>query len=487
MPATLRTRLFIGFLVVLLLGMGLAGFLAWLAVEAQYLDTQRENLLAQAQISAAALGGLPLPSASSESYSQSSNLAPGIHTRVLGKQGAVVIGLPLVSQPAPPAENSILLSPDELLARPEIAQALRGQTATAIRTIPAGQNRRVLYAAAPILADNGSVIGLVYLATPLPAAGLPAPLLLNLGEAVGAAIVLSLLAGHLLARRIARPVEEITQAVKAVNAGDLTQHVSAISNIREFISLGRSFNAMIDSLRQSDHSKNAFLADVTHELRTPLTVILGTIETLEDGALDDSIGRGPLLASMKRETERLIRLVNDLLVLARFDAGTLKVNLQPLDLGGLARARCAHLAILAARRQIRFKITDMESATPSCVLGDADRLSQVLDNLLENAIHYSPEGAAINITIWKSNNSCHCAVQDNGPGIAAKHQPYIFERFYRTDASRNRQTGGVGLGLAIARALILAQGGTISVESEEGSGSTLHFCLPRTGNCHTAA
>jgi len=487
MTAPLRTRLFLSYLAVLLLGMVLAGFLTWRAVEALYLKTQRENLLAQAQLTADALQGQPLPNTPAEPYLQTANILPGIHTRVLGEQGTVIVDLPLLAGnsplPAPPAENSAFISPEELLARPEIAQALIGQPTTAIRRVAAAQNRRVLYAAAPILAEDGTVTGLIYLATPLPAAGLPTNVLLDLAGAACAAVVLALIAGTLLARHIARPVEDIAQVVAAVSAGNLNQRVPTESGIRELNGLGQAFNAMTESLRQSNQAKNAFVADVTHELRTPLTVIKGTIETLEDGALDDAIGRGPLLASMQRETERLIRLANDLLVLTRADVGTLNMHLQPLDLGELARARCGNLAALAAHRQVRFAVKVVESATPPCVLSDADRISQVLDNLLDNALRYSPEGATITVEVRQSGEVCRCAVHDCGPGIPEQHLPFIFERFYRADASRNRQTGGAGLGLAIARALILAQGGQISAESQEGSGTTLRFSLPATGNC----
>jgi two-component system, OmpR family, sensor histidine kinase BaeS len=479
MSKPIRTRLFLSYLSVLLLGMGLAAMLAWRSVESLYLEIQRENLLAQARLTAAALQGQPLSNTPAEPYSQTANVMPGIHTRVLGEGGAVIVSLPIsagtIPLQAPPAENSASISPEELLARPEISGALKGDPSTAIRRVAAAGNRRVLYAAAPILGNDGMVTGLVYLATPLPSGGLPISLLLDVAGGTVAAVLLALIAGTLLARRIARPVEEIAHAAAAVSAGNLNQHVPTQSNIRELNSLGQDFNAMTESLRQADQAKNAFVADVTHELRTPLTVIKGTIETLEDGALDDLAGRGPLLASMQRETERLIRLVNDLLVLTRADAGTLNMHIQPLDLGKLAHARCEHLSALATRHQVQFEVTGAESV---CVLGDPDRLAQVLDNLLDNAIRYGPEGSVITVEISQNGDEGQCAVRDHGMGIPEKHLPFIFERFYRADASRNRQTGGAGLGLAIARALIESQGGRISAESMPGHGTTLRFSLP---------
>jgi two-component system OmpR family sensor kinase len=361
----------------------------------------------------------------------------------------------------PPAENVASTSPDELVGRPEIASALGGVPATAIRRVGSANNRRVLYAAAPVYAEEGNISGIVYLATPLPPASLPPGLILQLVGAVGIAILLAGIAG-----------------------GDLNQQVPADSNILELQSLGEAFNQMTASLRDSDQAKNAFIADITHELRTPLTVINGTIETLEDGALDDIEGRGPLLASMGRETRRLIRLVNDLLLLTRAEAGALNLKVEPLDLVELARARCEVLSTLAAPRQVALHLQGQNQA---CIKGDADRMSQVLDNLLDNAIRHAPEGSIVTLNIQRSEDEISCAVTDQGPGIPAEHLLFIFERFYRVDSSRARHTGGSGLGLAIVHSLVTAQGGRISIDSLEGEGSTITFWLPADGNCHKTA
>ncbi len=489
MSAPLRSRLFWNGLATLLLGMLVVGVLSWRAVSTLFDRTLRENLLAQAQLAAAALQGQMPEVASSEAYSQASNVQPGIHTRVLGEQGAVVIGLSATEGDGlvqvPPAEAASLITPAELLDRPEIAQALRGSPATAIRRVSASENRRVLYAAAPVFAGDASVSGLVYLAMPLPPVGLPDALVISLAGAALTAIVLAALMGSLLARRIAHPVETIERAAAAVSAGDLEQHVPVEGGLRELSSLARAFNTMTESLRQSRMAKDFFVADVTHELRTPLTVIKGTIETLEDGALSDAVGRGPLLASMHRETDRLIRLVNGLLVLIRADAGTLNLRLQPFDLAEMARARCEHLAPLASRRKVNLVVSvDPPEANP-CAVGDPDRVAQVLDNLLDNAIRYSPDGSTVEIGICRRGEGCECAVHDQGPGIPAEHLPRVFERFYRVDASRNRQSGGAGLGLAIAHASDRRPGRAYQrPTSRAGEGTTVQFTLPAEVDCH---
>jgi signal transduction histidine kinase len=487
---TIRARLSLSYVLVLTLGMGLAGALAWLAVERLYLNSQRENLLAQTRLIAAALQGSELPTEPVQPYLQTSNVIPGIHTRLLSEGGAVVLGLPLdsASIQAPAAEQYASIPTSELIRRPEIDSALQGTPATAIRRVL--DDQRVLYAAAPVYAEGGQINGIVYLATPLPAAGLPPDIILQLIGALLIAVLLAALLGELLARKLARPLEGLASAAAAIADGDLKQQVAVDSNIAEVYSLERTFNDMTENLRQSDEAKKAFVSDVTHELRTPLTVIKGTIETLEDGALDDVKGRGPLLRSMRRETDRLIRLVNELLVLTRADAGSLQLNLQPLDLVELVKSRCDTFADLAARRGIRLHVDkaaceDAAAEQPVfLVKADSDRLSQVLNNLLHNAIQHSPDNATITITVKESNNGVECSVIDQGLGIPAKHLPFIFERFYRVDASRARDhgNGGAGLGLAIARALVNAQGGNISAQSIEGQGTTITFWLPRGVN-----
>lgn len=294
MPVPIRTRLSLGFLAVLFIGMGLAAALAWFTVERLYLDTQRENLLAQARLSAEALRGKSLTATAGEPYSQTTNTTPGIHTHILDGQDAVLLTLPLepdtLYQRLPASEYGSPEFSGALLRRSEIASAMNGTPAAAVRTVVSANNRRVLYAAAPVYSDQDQIVGIVYLATPLPAGGLPGPVILQLVGIILLALLLALAAAAFLSRRMARPMEVIAWAADRVAAGDLRQQVPVDPSIQELNSLGRSFNTMTASLQQADQAKTAFIADVTHELRTPLTVIKGTIETLEDGALDDAEG-----------------------------------------------------------------------------------------------------------------------------------------------------------------------------------------------------
>jgi len=488
MKMTLAARLALSYLLVILVGMGLIAPLAWLAVERLYVNTQSASLLAQAQLIAAALEPGAAQSAGPISYSQTSNTLPGIHTRVIDAQGGVVIdfnGAGLTGSQAglnlpKLAQNSAgLVTPDELMSRPEIAQAHAGQPATAVRAVPAAGGQQVLYAAAPVKGDDGSVIQVVYLATPLPdtrLSALPDSLRWQFAGVILVAFLLAGAAGLLLARRIVRPLSRLAGAARAVADGDLGQKVPEDPSIRELAVLGHAFNSMTASLRQADQAKTAFISDVSHELRTPLTVLKGTIETLQDGALDDRKARGPFLASMNRETERLIRLVNDLLVLTRADAGALNLQLHPLDLAELARSRCQHFEQAAIRRQVSLNVD--AHGEPCLVDGDSDRLAQVLDNLLDNALRYAPPASQVSIKLDSREGRLFCQVTDCGPGIATQALPLIFDRFYRADPARGRSQGGSGLGLSIVRSLVVAQGGGVTSSSCEGQGASVGFWLP---------
>ena len=487
MKMSLSARLALSYLAVILIGMGAIAPLAWLAVERLYQNSQSASLLAQAQLVAAALAEQAPVASAPAPYSQTSNLAPGIHTRVIDPQGGAVIelsasGAPLesagVALPQLAQNAAGLVTAGELLARPEIVQAMAGKAATAIRRVDTAGGGPVLYAAAPVISSAGAVMQIVYLATPLPAAGWAALPLAVRWQFVGVLLAAVLLAGGVgvwLARRIARPLSRLAGAAQAVADGDLGQAVPEDPGIPELDVLGRSFNSMTASLRQSDRLKTAFISDVTHELRTPLTVIKGTIETLQDGALDDLQARGPFLEAMNRETERLIRLVNDLLVLTRTDGGALNLRLGLVDLAELARARCRHLQGAADKRQVRLRVAEIDEETFT-ISADADRMAQVLDNLLDNAVRYSPPGGEVTVALARVGDEVVCRVSDHGAGIPAEHLPFIFERFYRADPSRERgREGGSGLGLSIVRGLVQAQGGSVSADSAAGQGTTITF------------
>jgi signal transduction histidine kinase len=168
--------------------------------------------------------------------------------------------------------------------------------------------------------------------------------------------------------------------------------------------------------------------------------------------------------------------VNDLLVLTRADAGLLKLDIYPVDLADLVRQRCVHFEPVAARKKVTFKVNAQGITRVS---GDPDRLAQVIDNLLDNALRYSPENGVISINFHDADSGERiCSIHDSGPGIPAEALPRIFDRFYRVENSRSKRGGEAGLGLSIVRSLLQAQGGSISAQSETGKGTTITFHLP---------
>lgn len=474
---TLRRMFLYGYLAVLIMGVGASAFFTWRAVERHYLTTQRENLLALARQSADAFRGPSIPTDIHLEYSQMSNAAPGIHSRLLTDQGGVVFNYPPTSdQITPPAaENALTVSSADLLARPEIQSALAGEPSTTIRAV---SGRKVLYAAAPVLDLADQPIGLVYLAMPIPNGGIPTDLAWQLIGITAAAILLMAGVGGLLFRRILTPIENLVQASEAVGHGDLHRKVLAQSGLIELDSLAGSFNQMTENLQRSEQTRNAFLADVNHELRTPLTVIHGTIETLQDGAMDDLHGRDALLAGMSHETDRLIRMVNDLLLLTRADSGELRLNKEIYNLAQLLTERVDFFKPLAEKKSIRLNLLLPNGHHPCNLNMDRDRIAQVVDNLLANAIQYSPTGAEIRISLLVQGGRFVCSVQDSGPGVPAAAIERVFDRFYRVDPSRGRQSGGAGLGLAITRALVRAHGGEITCTSIPNQETIFQFWLP---------
>ena len=491
MKVSLNTLLVFSYLVVILLGMGIITPLAWLAVEQLYLNNQKTNLLAQAQLAASVLqSSLEAIPSSAMPYSQTSNTAPGVHVRVLNPDGALVINLaqPVllsedhdISMPSIIQDSSDRLSTSDLLKRPEVNQALSGQAAVEERFLYNDPQKRVLYAAVPVMDENGGVVQIVYLATPMPDtrfSALPQEFRLLFVAVFSGAILMAVICGFLFARLVSQPLNRLAEVAQRVASGDLRQNIPETGGIKETVVLGSAFNRMTASLRRSEEAKNAFIANVTHELRTPLTVFKGTLETLQDGAIDDPEARDSFLQSMNRESERLIRLVNDLLILTRADAGVLNLNFQPVSLIELLENRCEVFKPLCEKNHIQLALQTGHQNI-GMVNGDSDRLSQIVDNLLDNAIRYSPPGGKIMIDVEEEAEKVICRITDQGPGIPAQHLPYVFDRFYRVDAARDRQRGGSGLGLSIVASLVRAHQGEIEVSSMEGRGTTFKFRLNR--------
>jgi signal transduction histidine kinase len=357
----------------------------------------------------------------------------------------------------------------DLNSDPTVAAALRGQER------PQTQGD-VMSVAAPLRKDN-RVVGAVSLSQPLrDVTAVLGDLRFRLLISAGVSLVLSALVGLMLARAIARPVRELTRAANRLAQGDFDTPVDTKSP-GELGELARAFRSMSGDLRQMLQARTDLVTNVSHELRTPLTAVKGLVETLRDGAVDDLDARDRFLASIENETDRLIRLVNDLLTLSRADAQSLSLRREQFDLTQLARSCADGLAAQAAP-----DISLVVEGPPLHVYADSDRIRQVLVNLLDNAIRYSPPGEVVRVRVGQDDSlpqSVAVSVQDRGPGIPAADQSRVFERFYRGDKSRARQGDvGAGLGLPIARTLVEAHHGHITVKSSPGQGTTVSFTLP---------
>jgi len=287
--------------------------------------------------------------------------------------------------------------------------------------------------------------------------------------------LVALLLGGLITWGITRPVRALTQAARAIAAGDLARRVEAPAG-DEVGDLAAAFNQMAAELERAETLRKQMTADIAHELRTPLSVIQGNVEALQDGVFPLTIDS---LAPIQAKTELMARLVEDLRRLALAEAGQLPLDRQPTDLAALAERTAAGFQAPAEAKSISLQVKKDDGAP----LADADpqRIEQVLVNLLSNALRHTPEGGAITINISAvSPQKVNVRVSDTGPGIPAEALPKVFDRFYRVDQgrARGRDGDGSGLGLAVARSIVEAHRGTIGVESAPGQGASFWFTLP---------
>jgi signal transduction histidine kinase len=285
----------------------------------------------------------------------------------------------------------------------------------------------------------------------------------------GLAAVLVTLA---LSARILRPVERLTAAAQRMEKGDLAVRVP-VDSADEIGQLAHAFNAMAGSLAQQEQLRRNMVSDVAHELRTPLTNLRGYLEAARDGLLAPD---SALVDNLYEETMLLNRLVADLQELAQAEAGQLTLMRQPAPLAGIVEQAVAMLRPQAEPKRLTLGV-DLPPDLP-LVDVDPERVGQVLRNLLNNAVAHTPQGGQIGVAAVSGDREVAVSVRDTGTGIGPEDLPHVFDRFYRADRSRARQTGGAGLGLAIVKQLVVAHGGSITVESEPGRGSTFTFTLP---------
>jgi len=276
-----------------------------------------------------------------------------------------------------------------------------------------------------------------------------------------------------VADRALRPVAAMTQTARAIAASrGFARRLEDTGGKDELGRLARTFNEMLSSLEEAYRLQQRFVADAAHELRAPLTAILGNLDLLSRASGMSTEERSEALEYADAEARRLSRIVSELLTLARADAGQ-RLEKRPVELDRVMLDALADMRTVAQGRRL-----EVENFEPTVVQGDADRLKQLLVNLMDNALKYSPTDAPVTIELRNSSGEAILTVRDDGIGISADDLPHVFERFYRADPARSRDPGGTGLGLAIARWIVEQHEGTISLESSTGLGTTVTVRLP---------
>jgi signal transduction histidine kinase len=344
-----------------------------------------------------------------------------------------------------------------------------------------GTTGELEYAVVPVV-QSGQVVELVYATRDAPGEGMWA----RVGEtfrfltdfwwqfllAGALAATIALVVARWLARGMTQPLRDMAAAAQKMETGDYSRRVHTRSR-DEVGQLATAFNRMSAELQDLEQSRRDLLANVSHELKTPITAIRAHLENLLDGVEQPD---PKTLQVMLSQTERLGRLIEQLLELSRLESGELPLLREDTPLAPLVTQVLSEIEVARSDRGVT-----VESAMPidlPPVDADRERVHQVLFNLVDNAVRFTPAGGAVTVSAKRHNGSVEVRVADTGVGIPAEHLPRLFERFYRADPARSREDGGTGIGLAIARSVVEAHGGHIRAESEPGGGSVFTFDLP---------
>ena len=465
MLTSIRARLTLTYILLILAVMGVISVFLLNMLENYYLDYQRDTMASSANLVAEISSSFMQRESDLIILStMAQDMARQINSRVIivDSQGMVLGD----SQRVGGFFGTILL-------RPEINTALTGETGTSVQY---SQNlgQRVMQVAVPVFLE-GEVLGAVFLSASLEAIYQTLGAVRNfIISATLLALVLVGFFAALMAKSFTAPIEELTSAARQMAEGNLEQDIP-VRNEDEIGQLTRQFNQMSTKVMGTNRQLREFVANASHELRTPLTTINLLVSSLQDLAQDPEI-RDEFIKDIQGETQRLIDLVSDLLDLARLDGETRSSPRAPLNLVELVRG-VVHSTASRIERQ-GLTLDYREQSGELTVLANSDELKQVLNNLLDNALKYTPEGGCIRIEVRGGAHEAFVAVADTGCGIPGEALDKVFERFYRVDKARSREKGGTGLGLSICRELITKHNGEMWAESQEGKGSTFYFVLP---------
>lgn len=271
-----------------------------------------------------------------------------------------------------------------------------------------------------------------------------------------------------------RPIDELSQGISRMTQGDLSSRV-AVRGHSEFAQLAEAFNMMCERLQSLDNTRNQFVSNASHELKTPLATMKILVETLLYQEGFEPEVQKEFLGDINREIDRLNSIIGDLLTLVHFDSGSMKLKTTLISLDKLVEDTAHRLEPLAHSKQITLECAVRDSIE---TMGDAMKLQQVFYNLTDNAIKYTPSGGTVRIELTRAGRKATIRVIDNGMGIPKADLLHVFDRFYRVDKARSRETGGTGLGLSIVKQIVLLHEGTVNVTSEEDKGSVFTVELP---------
>jgi two-component system OmpR family sensor kinase len=282
----------------------------------------------------------------------------------------------------------------------------------------------------------------------------------------------------ILSRVITKPIDLLTRGIQRMGRGDLSVRVP-VKGGGELKKLAETFNTMSEKLERLDKSRNQFVSNASHELKTPLSTMKILLENIIYQPDMDSNLRTEFLTDVNLEIDRLNLIISDLLTLVSMDTKAMRLRLETFKLSDAVQEVVQRLSVVAGQKHQEIKV----QLSDACEMhADRAKLTQVTYNLLDNAIKYTPQGGLIRVRLIRSGRNAILTVADNGSGIPKEDQAHIFDRFYRVDKARSRDTGGTGLGLSIVHQFVLMHGGNVAVDSKEGSGSTFTVELPMGGH-----
>ena len=291
-------------------------------------------------------------------------------------------------------------------------------------------------------------------------------------QAAAIALTVAVTAGAWMALRSSRPLVRLAEVTRRYGQGERALR-APVDGPLEVAALARVFNDTVDHLQAEEDQRRRFTTDIAHELRTPLTVLKSELEAIEDGLMSAD---PDTVHQLVQQVDLLTRLVQDLRLLTLAEAGELTLERVPTPLAEVVRGAVGGFASRAARTGVRL----VADATPVTAEADPERLRQVVNALLDNALRHAPAGSEVHVVVERHGDEARIEVLDEGPGVAAEHRPHVFRRLYRAEPSRQRETGGTGLGLAIVAAIMALHGGRAEALERDGGGGRFRVSLPAT-------